>query len=257
LKKCDVAFSVSEGLTKHVLIWRSARAVEFFDGNSLSPISDDIASFFNPDSSDYIDPTLYDVGSETAFYDENKYEYHWIFTNADGKQEWVYNLRYRKWSNFYRGTGKTLICGFTARDSNELAYCYAGTSDGYIERLENGTTFDGNSIAYDMWFPDILLSKSGNYVTKIRHLKIFAKSKNTSTAKVTITHYADTDTVGTTVSSAVSQANSTKRLYQNKQSVNLAAVLHGLRYTVTTNNETAGFEPYLVSGLFEVCREDI
>ena len=257
LKRCDMSYEVTQGVSKHVLIFRSARGVEFFDGNTLTSISGDISNFFDSSSPDYIDPTVYDVSLESGSFDENFDFYHWMFENASGKQEWVYALHYKKWFQINRGTGKALNCGFSVVDTDGNPYLYGGTSDGFLEHTENGTTFDGNPITYTFHTGDILLVKSAMYVTRLRHLKLMAKSKNVSTAKVTCTHYADTDSSPSTpLFPTISQKN-TKRVYQWKHSCNIDAVLHSLKFTVTTNNEVSGFEPLMISGLMSVTREDV
>ena len=260
LKRCDMSYDVAPGISKHILMWRSSRGIEYFDGNTLSLVSDDIKNFFDPASDDYIDPQVVDVSAEAGSFDEINFEYHWYFTLASGqdlvKQEWVFALKYKKWFDVSRGTGKALNMAFTARDTYGNSFEYGATSDGFIERLENGTDFDENPMVYTFQTGDILLAKTGDYVCTLRHLKLFARAKNISSAKVACTHYADTDATGT-VLPAISQANATKRIYQAKQSVNIDAVLHGLKYTVTTSTEAIGFEPMLVSGLYRVKREDI
>ena len=255
LQKCDVSYEVGAGLTKHILVWRSSRGIEFFDGNSIVEISDDISNLFDPASIDYIDPHIYDVANESSYYDEVNYDYHWMFVNVFGNREFAYSLKYKKWYEVQRGNGSVLSCGFYVLDLNGSIYNYGGTYTGYIERLNNGTTFDGNPITCSLWSGDVLLVKSGNYVTKLRNLKIFARSKN-SDALVTVTHYADAENTGTELQT-ISQQNINNRLYQAKCPVNMDAVLHGLRYSITTDDENSGFEPFLVSGLFIVVREDI
>ena len=255
LKRCDMSYEVAPGQSKHVLLFRSGRGIEFFDGNTLVPVSGDIQSFFNPASSDYVNPVTYDTSVETAFYDEKNYEYHWCFTNASGKQEWVYSLMYRKWSKFLRGTGKDLVCGFTIQDTAGNPYSMGGTADGFIERLEYGTTMDGNAIVSTFRNGDIFLLKSGAYACKMRRLKLFGKTKNTSTAKVTMKHYANTATTGVSLPDIV-QTGATSRIYQAKCSVNIDATLHSIECGISTTNETIGFEPMMISGLYEMVRED-
>jgi hypothetical protein len=237
-------------------MWRSARGIEYFDGNTLSLVSEDIKNFFDPASSDYIDPQTYDVSAEAGSFDEINFEYHWYFTNVNGKQEWVFALKYKKWFEVSRGTGKALNMAFTVRDTYGNSFEYGATSDGFIERLENGTDFDGNSMVYTFQTGDILLAKTGDYVCNLRHLKLFAVAKNTSAATVAVTHYADTAVSGTSLV-AISQVNASQRVYQAKHSVNIDAVLHGLKYSVTTSDESIGFQALLISGLFRVKREDI
>jgi hypothetical protein len=257
LQKCDISFEIAQGITKHVLLWRSDRGIEFYDGNTLDPsISDDIRDFFDPSTREYIDPTIYDVSLETSFYDSKSFRYHWIFTNIDGKQEWVSDVEKKKWSNIDRGA-KALTCGFGVQDVNGTKYNYGGTSDGYLERLENGITFDGQPLTWTLFLGDVLLTKSMMYVTRIRHIKLTTKQKTNNS--VTITHYADGNTASD-YSRTSSMANSTSRLCQIKDSVGvkeMESVLHSFKLTGTNNGETPAFEPLLLSGLFESVREDL
>ena len=253
MKRCDMSYEIAAGMTKHVLMWRSARGVEFFDGNTIAQVDGDIRNFFDPASDDYIDPVVQDVSLESAFYDEINFEYHWLFTNANGKQEWVYSLKYRKWYQIDRGT-KALTCGFNVQDLAGNSFVFAGTSDGFIERLEYGTTFDLIPITYTLWTGDILLAKTGDYVCKLRHIKLFGKSK-VSANTVAATIYLDTALTGISLP-AISQIDPLRRIYQVKHSCNYDAVMHGLKYEITTTTESIGFEPFLISGLYSVVRED-
>lgn len=253
LVKCDVSFDISAGITKHILMWRSDRGIEFYDGNTLDPnISDDIRNFFDPSDPSYIDPTVYDVSQEEGFYDSIRFCYHWIFTNADGKQEWVCDVKRKKWLNIDRGT-KILNCGFQVEDTYGTKFLYGGTRDGYLERLENGTDFDGQPIVCTVFLGDILLAKSAEYVSRIRHLKLTCKQKTNNS--VTITHYVDANTASDYTKTA-SMANSASRLCQIKDSANLEGVFHAFKLVVTNNGETPAFEPFLLGGLWEAVRED-
>jgi hypothetical protein len=143
------------------------------------------------------------------------------------------------------------------QDVNGTKYNYGGTSDGYLERLENGITFDGQPLTWTLFLGDVLLTKSMMYVTRIRHIKLTTKQKTNNS--VTITHYADGNTASD-YSRTSSMANSTSRLCQIKDSVGvkeMESVLHSFKLTGTNNGETPAFEPLLLSGLFESVREDL
>ena len=254
LVKCDVSFDISAGITKHILMWRSDRGIEFYDGNTLDPnISDDIRNFFDPSDPSYIDPTVYNVSQEEGFYDSIRFCYHWIFTNAGGKQEWVCDVKRKKWFNIDRGT-KILNCGFQVEDAYGTKFLYGGTRDGYIERLENGVDFDGQPLSWTLFLGDILLVKSAEYRSRIRHLKLTCKQKTNNS--VTITHYPDANTASD-YTKTVSMANSASRLIQIKDSVNQVGVFHAYKLTGTNVGETPAFEPLLLGGLFEAIDEDV
>jgi hypothetical protein len=264
LQKCDMGYEVSAGITKHVLLWMSARGIEFFDGNSLSLISEDIKDYFKPKSAEYINVSI--ANQFSSFYDDRNNEYHVLFATGSSttlNQEWAYDLALKKWYSINRGfSGKSLVCGFTVLDSMGFQYNFCGATDGTLERMEEGLTFDGNSISFTFWTGDMGLDKSLNNVTSIRHFKFIAKTKSTSTAKIQITHYADGETTGFDLP-LFGQQKSGYRIYQLKQSLanqiekQLEGIFHSFKVTVTTDDETLGFEPLYLGGLFKIVRRDI
>jgi len=174
------------GVSKHIMLFMSARGVDLFDGNSPPVlISKDIGDYFDPNSSNYINLSV--VGNFQAFIDERKMEYHLLIatgTSTSLNKELVYDITQKKWFEISRGTGKALNCGFALTDPYGNKFIYGGTIDGYLERLEYGTTFDGNSIVYTFKTGDVPLADSMAYWTELHRLKLIAKSMSTSTANV-------------------------------------------------------------------------
>jgi len=236
-----------------------------FDGNTLSSLSLDIADFFDQTSENAINLDVADTF--TAFFDENMYEYHWLCATGGSStinREMVLDLRRHKWFEIDRGTGKHITCGFRARDGHGNTYVYGGTSDGHLELLENGNTFDGNNIDYTFWFGDTPLLKSLMYEANLRRIKLVGRAKNISAATVTCTVYIDSAPTGTTLTGGgISQADATRRVYglnlnsTAERSTSFKGTTHSLKFNVSTNNETIGFEPLLVGGFFEAVREDM
>lgn len=257
LRKCNTSYEITQGITKHVLIWMSQRGIEIFDGNTVATISVDINNYFDSSKSDYINLSMAD--SFSSYYDNVRFEYHVMFATGSSttlNKEMVYDLRRKKWYEVERGTGKHLTCGFRVIDTAGMEYIYAGTEDGYLECLESGTTFDGNSISYSLQTGDVALNKSLNYVTSIRNLKIISKTISTSTAQVYITHYSDSETTGLDIT-PFSQQMTDKRIYSIKRSLGSnASVFHSIKLEVVTNNETIGFSPLYIGGFIQTIRED-
>lgn len=246
LVKCDTSYEVAPGLTKHILIWQSAGGIQMFDGNSISKVSHDIDNMFDSASPDYVGNNC---DAFYGFFDQVKLEYHWITTT----REMVFDLLKKKWYEIDRGTGKHIVCGFPVMDSNGMQYIYGGTSDGFIERLEYGNTFDGNAIQYSFRIGDIPLAKTPMYESEIRHIKVIGVCKS---GTVVVIHYADGETVGTSIV-GISQVNAGHRIYQSNRSVVLHGVFHSFKCSISTTSETIGFEPLNISGLYKVTREDL
>jgi hypothetical protein len=250
LKTCDTGYELAPGLLKHILIWRAENAICIFDGNSVQPISDDIQNYLDKNKSEYIDPS----SSEHGFYDPTLFEYHWI-TSA---KEFVYDIRKKKWFEIDRessgGVDNQIRIGFTVTDSNGSFYTYGGLDAGYIERLENGNTFDGASIVSTFRVPDISLG-SWQYETKIRYIKHIAIKKSTTTNKVTMTHYKDTSTAGDHTATFTVNSTTKRVVFENKSVDWGDCIFHGIQCSITTTNESCGYEPVGISGFFEKIRE--
>ena len=258
LQKCDINFDSAPGITKHVLMWQSARAIEYFDGNTLTPISDDIRIFFDPDNARYINVAICDQFN--SYYDDRNFEYHWLFASGASSylnEHWAFDLRRKKWYEVIRGSGNELRAAWSVEDPNGMKYNYGGgINDGYIQRLENGTSFNGTAIDHTLWTSDINISGSMEIVANVRHIKLSGIAKNTSNNNVALTYYVDGLLSGETVS-PISQKDSTHRYYQVKRSLGFAGVSHSYKLEVSTSDETIGFAPLSLSGLFEIRREDL
>jgi hypothetical protein len=249
LKRCDIGYEMAPGVTKHVLIWQSETGIEMFDGNSIVCLTDD-QGWFDSTSDSYIGTT--NVSTYAADYDPVKKEYHWYTAS----REYVYDLQNRKWFEISRGAS-LIKRSWVTTDSEGNKFIYGGTSTGIVERLEYGTTFDGSSIVYQFKTGDLPLVKTELIETIIRKIKLIGRAKNTSTAEVSLTHYEDTKTTGESATYSLSQANASGRLYDVIRSVRWPGIMHALEYTVTTDNETVGFEPLIVSGWYNIEKEDV
>jgi len=255
LQNCEVSYESAPGITKHVHIWRSSRGIELFDGNAITTISTDIRIFFDPDNARYINQSM--VDKETSHYDQRNFRYHWRFAsgaNTTLNEEWAYDLILKKWFEIKRGT-KGVTHAWTVEDPMGIKHIYAGGTTGYIWRLENGASFDGETIPQTFWTGDYNVAGSMNYVSRLRHIKLVGKSKNTSTSKVSVGIYIDGDYTPISLRD-ISQV-STKRIYQAKRSIKVDATTMSFKGSVSTNNENVGFEPIIVSGLYENEREDV
>jgi len=254
LKRCEVSYEVAPGITKQVLLWLSTRGVELFDGNTIVCISSDISAFFDPLSSSYISTTY--ISSSSAFYDELTSEYHLlIVTGTATHREFVYDLINKKWYETYRGA-KYLLCGFPVQSSFGTSFTYGGTSDGYIERLEYGTTFDGVSISSSFTTGDTILTKSPMYVSQVRNVKFMGVTRSTTAQLVTLSHYADGNLTATTIGT-LSQLKSGYRIFSSKFSYPVDAVSHAFAAVITTTDESVGIEPIFLGGFYKAIREDL
>lgn len=256
-KICSIGFEVAQGINKHVAIWQAGGAIVIFDGSSVMPIHFDIENVFDPASSTTINPAM--IHKSSAFYDEVKREYHWLWasgSNTTLNKEYVFDPLRRKWFEIDRGSGKYLQLGISVTDTNGYKYLYGSIDTGYLERLEYGTTFDGNSIVSQFQTPDIPLG-GWNNETMLRHVRLITKSKTITTANVNMTHYGDMANTGTSVGS-YSVTDITRRVVNNVKSIHTGPhTFHSFACSMTTRNESIGFEPIGLEVFFKQVREKI
>ena len=258
MKVCDTGYEVAPGLTKHTLVWLSTSGVIMFDANSMIEISNDIGDRFEQKTSSKINFTY--SYKAAAFYDSMMGGYHLLIptgTSVYPNEEWVYDLVRKKWFQIKRGA-KYLWCGFEVDDSAGNKYVYGGTGDGYLERLEYGTTFDGVSIAYKFRLPDSLMNMSWDSRKELRQIRLVGVCKTTSSQTVLCEHFADGSTTASSPAVyAIPQTNSGHRFYKWSRSVSYRGNTHSLQFSITTSDETIGLQPLFVAGTFKVIDPDL
>ena len=247
-----------------IAIWQGANGLYIYNDFKPIPIHRDIRNFFDKNESASRRINKDYIASSVGFVDEEKREYHWLFADGNStgtlNREFVFDLRRFRLFEIDRGTGKELQCGITVEDTDGNNYNYGFIDTGYMERLENGTDFDGTDITSEFQIGDIALYKeSSMYQTIIRHLKLIMGTKTTTTNTATMTHYGDGNNTAT-AGFDNNDYDPTKSGYDFtdvSKSVNLSNfVHHSLKASMTTDDETVGFSPIKIGGFYKVVRED-
>uniref|UniRef100_A0A6H1ZA87 Putative baseplate wedge initiator n=1 Tax=viral metagenome TaxID=1070528 RepID=A0A6H1ZA87_9ZZZZ len=263
---CNLGYEIAPGINKQVAVWQSATGIMLFDGASLIDISTDISNFFDKDKSECINATY--IHKSSAFYDERKREYHWLFTSGSGTShnyELVFDLMRKKWFRIDRETGYYLQIGFPVIDTNGDKYTYGmySITAGKVVRLEYGMSFEPDEVFTRTW-------KTGDYplsgwmhetnVRKVKQLAV-ATSQNKS---VTISHFGDCITTSGESTESMSLYSITHRVKQVTNSVNWrSATFHSFQGVVTSatgSGETLTWVPYEPIGLgifYQTIREDV
>jgi hypothetical protein len=258
LAVCSMGYGLDGALNKHVAIWLSANGIVMFDLNSVNRIDSDISNYFDVTQPECINSTL--IGQSVGWFDEQYSEYHITIPSGSGaadlNTELAYDLVGKKWFKVNRGDGNIIRCAFPVIDTSGNKYLYGGINGGYIERLENGQTFDGVPITSEFATPDIPLAGMG-VVSEVRSFKLMARSKNNTPNSATVTHYADaSNTASDTLS--LSLADTARRVVQKKQTVNWQnGVFHAIDCAISTSNEPCGFEPVALGVFVKTIRDDL
>jgi hypothetical protein len=119
-----------------------------------------------------------------------------------------------------------------------------------MERLENGTTFDGVDIINILETGAMNLVKEDIFMqTSISRFGLFAIPKNTDT-DITFVHLIDGATTG--IDYTLSQAEATKKYVNVLADVfSVPGIFHSFYLSATTNNETKGIEPLVMTVYFK------
>lgn len=253
MKSCSVGVEIAPGINKNVIIMRASNAIVMFDSGTISPIIEDIKNLFNDTYAYRVDTST--VSTETAFFDDEFLEYHWIYTDVTGvKREKVYDLVKRKWFDISRTTSQRLNYGWPVVDTSGNKYIIGGGSTGYVWRLEYGQTFDGEDITHTITKPDMFLAGSTMYETELRNIQLLVVAKNSTTSEVSCTTYPNTLTTGTSLTSK-SVDESTRRIKILKWAAkDGSALMHSISFSFATDNENFGFEPLHLGVFYKVTR---
>jgi len=257
---CDVGYEIAPGINKHIAIWCTGNAVVLFDQNAVLPIHDDIIDYFQSWRPEYINTAM--LQKFYADYDVRNREYHLYVATGNSTTldtELVFDLKRKRWYKMNRGN-KKLSGSFPVTDANGNLYNYGFDHNGYIYLLESGSTFDGDPIAA-RFVPKDQVFAGLTVRTQIYNLRLFAKSKNVTMNKVSVTHYADTATTASKPEiQPISLYDTGRRIAMGDTYRSITtppAIVHTLEFAFPTSDETVGFEPIAVAGHFKVVREDM
>jgi len=206
-------------------IWMAADGVYTSDGRHPVCVSWDIRDLFDQNSSSHINQSY--IESFSGFIDKNLMEYHLMVALTTGTvttldAEYVLDLRKWKWYKVDRTSGVRLQCGISVLDSYGNNHSYGFIDSGYMERLEYGTTFDGQAIVSTLHTGDFpLIDKDFLVETSLRGHVLVTAAKTYETMTLDVAPGGAGWSVGETVT-GVSSGKTCK----------IAAKASGTSYTV-------------------------
>lgn len=242
---------IAPGMNQNVVIWQGSDGIYLFDGKAFTPIHTDIKDVFDKNSSTKINASM--ASKSVAFYNDFHGEWHWLFasgTSTTLNKELVFDIRNAKWFEIDRGS--YLQAGVTVSDTNGNRYNYGFLDSGYMERLEYGNTFDGTSIAQTFTLGELALGKSLFDETQVRAISLIGKVKANTTNSISYNHYIDGCSTANKSVTDMSPLKSGFGISLGKSSLgNGWGVFHSMSFSLTTSNETYGFEPYSLGVLYD------
>jgi hypothetical protein len=247
MKRIAIGSSDTPDSAKNIVIWQGATAIHMFDGKSVIDVSDDIADIFDKTKSYCINT---DMASQSESFFDDKNHYHWCYASGSSTtldKEWVLDTEKLRWYEMTRGTGKALQCGTQCLTTTGDKYAYGGILAGYLERLNYGTDFDGNDIVHVLQTAGIIVGsdKIGlDWETIIRDIRLICGATNTTTNVIDVDYYGDENTTAVVKTYELKPQKTGRTIAIPGQQMGGAYFLiHKLKFSMTTDNETVGFEP--------------
>lgn len=244
LKAISVGPGGNIGGSRNACIFQSTSGIYLFEGRGFTPLHTDIKNIFDQRSSDKINQDMID--KSVGWFDPVENEYHWCYasgTSTTLNREMVLDLTKFEWFELDRTATKIIQAAIPVLDTTGNEYVYGCIDTGYMERLEYGQTFDGQDITCTMDFGDIALHED-NWMreTAVEKFSLLMVAKATTTNSVSLTHYRDTSTSGT--SYTLSPTASGRRVASPVISADVnTASLHRFKLTMATDDEDYAFEP--------------
>jgi hypothetical protein len=251
--QAHIDVDIIPGFNRYVAIWQATDGIYIFDGRTFFPIHKDIDDVFDKRESTSINRDK--IGDSVGFFDNQNQEYHWCWasgTSTTLDKEYVFDLRRMKWYEVDRGTD--LQFGMEVYDTSGNSYNYGFIDTGFMERLENGNTFNGNDITSTLQTGDIFIAGSPLLESTIRRSKLIMSGKSNTSNSVSMSHYGD-DSATATATRSYSPSGSTIKMPLHTEGLG-PFTTHKLKFTMTTNDETIGFEPLLLSLAYKTIRID-
>ena len=244
------------GIPRNFAIWESAQGFVVFDGANITRVSDDIGDRFDPRSTTAINPSFMNVGY--GYPDPVNQEFHFFCVGAGSStinEEWVHDYRRKKWFQVVRAN--PLTCAFPVRDTLGNTYLYGADNTGFVFRLENGNDMNGNGITQTFQIGDVALHK-GTIMenTEIDWSVLVAKAKASATGTITVTHYGDGKSTGTTFNPVDPTKSGYRIVDVPIHTKSGKRTFHSLKFSMTTNDEPVGFEPLFYGATYRVYRRE-
>jgi hypothetical protein len=254
IKVIDMPPQTAQTLNRNIVIFRAADGIYMSDGRSPIKLSDDIDDVFDKRLSTSVNN---DVESFATFDTYNNC-YHWGYaagSSATKDTELVLDLTKPGWFNVDRGSDLQYV--IEVKDTNGANYNYGFIDTGYMERLEYGNDFDGTDIAHTFQFGDMAPASGSVAVeTMAEYFGIISKSKTSTAASITLSHYGDGEASATEWTESTTKSGYRMIFPVYHKSLG-AHIFHSVKCSISTNNETYGFEPLYFYMIYKVIRDHI
>uniref|UniRef100_A0A6H1ZH89 Uncharacterized protein n=1 Tax=viral metagenome TaxID=1070528 RepID=A0A6H1ZH89_9ZZZZ len=254
----EVGFGMGEEAVRNIAIWLAYSGPVVFDAGVILPIKNRISCFFDRADSRCIN---YDeIDKSVAWVDVDNNEYNLLIPSGVGQttnNKWlVLDLIRKKWFEKVPTAAEDPYPQFAMSVVDEYGaqYTYGFRDNGYMVRLENGPTWDGEAIEQKVVTSDHVPGDDIWEQTELRRFKLISVRVDEA-VDLSLSHYIDGAT-GTTALASIDADTGLARYVKNTQALNKTGWSHRFGISTETEVETHGV-PLLAWGYtFKKIRED-
>ena len=224
----EIGYGSEQAELRCIALWLSYVGPVVCDTATVTPLPG-MECYFDRNDSRCINWSA--VEKACAVVDLEHLEYHLCFPSGSGQtvnNVWlVFDLMKRRWYRRVANDNQYPQAFCRVVSTNGTPYIFASYDDGHLRRVNTGDTWDtgGTPIACIVDTADVLPTGEMWDVTRLRYLKLLANVA--SDMSVTLTHYKNGASSGTSLSAAALSA--TNRHSRHTQPISQAAFSHKLR----------------------------
>ncbi len=238
----EVGFETSENVKRNVVFFLSSSGPYLCDGSIIQPVPG-IDNYFDQTEAECINYAA--IENARGWWDRGNDEYNLLIPSGTGQvapNVWLaFDAVHKKW--FEKVPASYPVSAWQVDDADGGPYCYAGFSDGFMRRLENGTAWDSSAIAQTIETGDFFPEKNPWWLTQIRMVKLAAVDI-TESATATITDYSNTSATGNSLT-GLDLTSGTDRLCRLTQDANFTGWSHRFKFAASTSSTPKGFQPIM------------
>jgi hypothetical protein len=194
----EVSWGVEGEATRNIALWLSHSGPIIFDGAVMIPYKRRISNYFDQTESVHIDLDL--IAQAIGWTDSYYHEYNLIIPLNTGGWMWLcLDLIRKRWFEKYPQAAASPYprAAFRVLDASGTVYSYGLKDNGYLMRLEAGTSWDGVGITTTVKSGKQAFTGDVWDITEIKKFKVVMEGISETGVELTVNHYKNDETTQT------------------------------------------------------------
>lgn len=238
----EVGFGLDGEAQRNIALWMSFSGVVVFDGAVIVPVDWQIRNFFDATRPESVNWAA--VETAAGWVDPVYREYNLVIPTGSSTvpDRWLcLDLVRQRWFEKVPVVDSGNACpqaAFRVQDSDGTTYCYGMREDGYMLRLEHGTTWAGAPMTFKVRTADQVPAMWN--MTQLEQLMVILTPVAEADASVSITHYRNGEASGQALAAIAPSGSHRHMLDVQAASRGGKAWSHALEFEATTDATEKG-----------------